>query len=94
MTLEHEQRALSLFVHKNFLKLYFYIYNNTHFNNELHKCSFGELYPTFKQTKRVLGMLQKLPGPESILLHNMMPYFKDKYGKYFCFKHIFQFNLT
>ena len=25
-----------------------------------------ELDPTFKQTKRVLGMLRKFPGPESI----------------------------
>ena len=30
-----------------------------------------ELDPTFKQTKRVLDMLRKLPGPEST--QNMMP---------------------
>ena len=29
------------------------------------KYRYLELDPTFKQTKHVLGMLQKLPGPES-----------------------------
>ena len=42
-----------------------------------------KLDPTFKQTKRVLGTLGKLPGPESMSRFILA----DKYVKYFYFKH-------
>jgi len=40
-----------------------------------------KLDPTFKQTKRVLGTLRKLPGPESMSRFILA----DKYVKYFYF---------
>jgi len=48
-----------------------------------------KLDPTFKQTKRVLGTLRKLPGPESMSRFILA----DKYVKYFYFIRKSTFNL-
>jgi len=44
-----------------------------------------KLDPTFKQTKRVLGTLRKLPGPKQYKMSRFI--LADKYVKYFYFKH-------
>ena len=44
-----------------------------------------KLNPTFKQTKRVLGTLRKLPGAGTIQMSRFI--LADKYVKYLYFKH-------